>query len=38
MVLITHEAEEAAVTASLAQIGRLAACSEEPRMIRIEPF
>jgi homoserine dehydrogenase len=38
VVLITHEAEEAAVATSLAQIGGLSACTEEPRMIRIEPF
>ena len=38
VVLITHEAEEAAVASSLQQISALAACTEEPRMIRIEPF
>lgn len=38
VVLITHEAEEAAVTRSLRRITELNACVEPPRMIRIEPF
>ncbi|HSO41836.1 MAG TPA: homoserine dehydrogenase, partial [Rhodospirillales bacterium] len=37
-VLITHEAVEVTVASSLQQISALAACTEEPRMIRIEPF
>ncbi len=38
VVLKTHEARELAVTDALAAIGRLAAVSEPPHMIRIEPF
>jgi homoserine dehydrogenase len=38
VVMTTHEAEEAAMIRSLEQIGRLPACVEPPRMIRIEPF
>ena len=36
VVLITHEAEEAAVARSLRHITELNACVEPPRMIRIE--
>ncbi|MGE5441883.1 MAG: ACT domain-containing protein, partial [Bacteroidota bacterium] len=38
VVMTTHETEEAAMIRSLEQIGRLPACVEPPRMIRIEPF
>ncbi|MBL8661024.1 MAG: homoserine dehydrogenase [Rhodospirillales bacterium] len=38
VVMITHEAEEAAVIRSLREIMALKTCVEEPRMIRIEPF
>jgi homoserine dehydrogenase len=38
VVLITHEAEEAAMTRALERIGRLKTVAETPRMIRIEPL
>jgi len=38
VVMTTHEAEEAAMVETLAQIGGLEATTEPPRMIRIEPF
>jgi len=36
VVMITHEAEEAAMVRALSQIGKLSAVMEPPRMIRIE--
>jgi homoserine dehydrogenase len=38
VVLKTHEARESGVSSALAAIGKLAAVSEPPHMIRIEPF
>jgi hypothetical protein len=36
--MTTHETDEAAMVASLAQIAALPGSVEPPRMIRIEPF
>jgi homoserine dehydrogenase len=37
IVLVTHETNEAAITAAIARIGKIAAVLEEPALIRIEP-
>jgi homoserine dehydrogenase len=38
VILVTHETDEAAMAAALAEIGRLEAVLEPPRTIRIEPL
>jgi homoserine dehydrogenase len=38
VVLTTHETEEAGMQRALARIGKLAAVTEPPHMIRIEPL